>query len=291
MTSAELSELSQDLALEKWVLDESLLAMPDPIRDVIDLRGPNAIISAHATSSLSGDAVAKFRDKVLLPLLFGTAWKMLDLIVERAWQAQRGPTTPSIAAKVRRTLSNPTEAAPVVCGDQPVIDRVLAVYRNTVELRHALVHRRVARTADGGLSEPSGQQIDKPEVLSFCMISRRLSESVGRTIDLRERSELAWQLNRLHRLHGESNLQDAYAPRPVDLVKVAAIDVGGRLTVDVDRSKRKAKRINSGFPYADLQVYLPDLETLVLECRLEEAPDGDQVCLEALVQRFQGAQS
>jgi hypothetical protein len=285
MTSAELSELAQDLSFEKWVLDESLLAMPDSTRDVIDLRGFNAIIGMHTSSSLSGDAVTKFRDKVLLPLLFGTAWKMIDLIVERVWQTLGGPAKPTIAAKVERTISNPNEVASFVCGDQPVIDRVMAVYRNTSSLRHALVHRRVSRTADGGLEESSGQQISKQEILALCMVCRRLIESVGRTIDPREQSELAWHLNQLHRLHEETDLQDAYAPRPIDLVKVLAVEIDGCLTVDVNRAKSKAKSVNGGFPYADLQVYFPDGQSIALECRLEDAPDGDEVRLDAMVQQ------
>lgn len=39
MTPSQLAQLVQDLSFEKWALDESLLAMPDPTRGVIDLRG------------------------------------------------------------------------------------------------------------------------------------------------------------------------------------------------------------------------------------------------------------
>jgi len=286
MTPVQLAELAQDLSFEKWTLDESLLAMPDPTRDVIDLRGPNAIIGAHAVSSLSGDAVAAFRDKVLLPLLFGSAWKILDLIVERAWQAQGGPPKPQIADKLRRTLSNPSESAAVVCGDQRILDRILAVYRNTLALRHALIHRRVSRLPDGGLAEPAGSHLSRDEILALCLVSRRLPEVAGCTLDNRTIGELAWHINQLARVHEEPDLTDAYAPRPIDIVKVAAVERNGRLTVDVDRAKSKARSVNSGFPFADLQIYLPDRETLAVECRLEDAPDGAEVCLETLVSRF-----
>ncbi|MCC7256720.1 MAG: hypothetical protein IT467_12400 [Dokdonella sp.] len=290
MTPVELAELAQDLSFEKWTLDESLLAMPDPTRDVIDLRGPNAIIGAHATSSLSGSAVAAFRDRVLLPLLFGSAWKILDLIVERAWQAKGGPTRPQIAQKAQRTISHPDETTSIVCGDPQMLGRILAVYRNTSTLRHALVHRRVSRLADGGLVEATGSHLSRNEILAFCMLSRRLPEVVGRTIDARTGSELAWHVNLLSRVHGEQDLPDAYAPRPIDIVKVAAVDRDGRLTVDMDRAKGKASSVNGGFPFADLQIYLPDRETLAIECRLEDAPDGAEVCLQTLARRLAGTQ-
>jgi hypothetical protein len=288
MTPSELAELSRDISLEKWILDESLLAHPASTQDAIDLRGPNAIIGASCSDSLAGSAVTEFRDKVLLPLLFGTSWKLVDLIVERAWQAQGGPPKPQIAQKVQRTVSNPTEIAAVIGCDQCILDRIMAVYRNTSQLRHALLHRRVSRSDDGGLVGDFGQRLTKDEILALCKLSRRLPEGIGAAIDLRTRGELAWHLNRLPRVHGQGELPDAYAPRTIDVVLVSAMESDGVWVVDIDRAKHKARSVNGGFPCADLQVFLPSQSTPVVECRLEDAPDGGQVPLDAIARRQMG---
>ncbi len=109
------------------------------------------------------------------------------------------------------------------------------------------------------------------------------SDGYGTIADKRMKSELAFYVNQLQRLHGQPLLTDAYEPRPLDLVLISATESNGEWIVDIDKAKSKAQSVSGGFPFADLQVFLPDQSTPVLECRLENARDGNQVPLDQVI--------
>ncbi len=177
MTPTQVTELLQDFSFENWLLDEALLVHPNLFPNRIDLRGSRARIEFSTTSNFAEDVVESFRDKLLLPLLFGTAWKILDLVVERAWQARGGPSKPSINGKAQWSISGLADLASLIGCDASIGDRVFGTYRATLELRHALVHRRISRN-DGGLIVQSGQFLTRGEILAFCKLARRITVSV-----------------------------------------------------------------------------------------------------------------
>jgi hypothetical protein len=75
------------------VVGADLLLRKLPSSSIDDLRGPSLSLERHVSDSLGAPARAELLDR-LRPLLFATAWKVLDLIVELIRELATGKSPP-----------------------------------------------------------------------------------------------------------------------------------------------------------------------------------------------------
>lgn len=129
-TTADFAESTE---FERLVLDRLMPCYESGSSDKLDLReamtgsGP-VQVTTSGTFSLSAQAVAEATAS-MLPLLFGAAWKLLDLIVELALQQGLAPSRDgnwAIKAKAR-ALRGDANAA--VLGGNPALWAALSAYR------------------------------------------------------------------------------------------------------------------------------------------------------------------
>jgi hypothetical protein len=114
-----------------------------------DLRGLQNIsvgLSGVSTSdSDRGEALEEFR-----PLLFGTAWKILDLLLEYALDGLAGPKLKRWQIEAKRSHAKSFAGGlPGLTGTKGIWPRLCLIYDATVEARNALVHRRLEVDASG----------------------------------------------------------------------------------------------------------------------------------------------
>lgn len=210
--------------LDRFALDRQLLAefveMPsmkgDP-SEAIDLGGPGStgkILHMQIVESLSGQAIEEYKGR-LRPLFFGTAWRVLDGLIELAlvqdsntppgqmgWQ----PAKKAALLPARGTLSEVPNA---------ILLPVKALYLNTIEIRHALIHRKTAVAANGALVGHTNAGVPLPAVstdqqVRMCELAQWLALAIENgSLTNREQRRVMALLTALVGLHGQ-----AIAPPP-----------------------------------------------------------------------------
>ena len=145
-------DFGDDTALERTLLEQALPLVATEStgawRATVDLTHPERVSMAAQVGVADSFGPTPEGCVELLqirPLLFGTAWKVLALLVEQALLAA-GETAPS--RNGRWTIAQKVEHARAAAGRPTALDvtswRALAtVYVETFELRHCLVHRAV----------------------------------------------------------------------------------------------------------------------------------------------------
>jgi hypothetical protein len=238
----------------------------------LDLRTKQVTIIGFASIGHQREADLKKR---LLPLLFGSAWKILDLTIElalaSAGMSPRRAGRWSIDEKAAE-ISN-CQALPGFLASSDLWLAMIELYGATKETRHALVHRRVTVDSKSGdlvgfdrQSQPL-TPVSVDEQMAFCRFAQRLAEAAeARILRGRVESDLLQQLVVLGRHHNIPIAGSTQAVAPV------------RLTDDFPHDRRInvpdiMARARSTFPaaqYVDLELELSDGRTLVVE--LEQAP-------------------
>ncbi|MFI9413961.1 hypothetical protein [Nocardia gamkensis] len=183
------AEYANDTAFERYALSHATPFFPSPNGGVDILLhddgtlGVNVIVSAADSTTCPPGQHLIAQD--VYPLLFGAAWKVLDLLVElrlheEGVQPERqGEFT--IAQKVGRANSgNLGPANPLTLSVWKV---VMGVYTATAELRHSLVHRGVRvdpNTADliaiDAAGNP-GQPMTVIEQQAFCRTAAGVAQA------------------------------------------------------------------------------------------------------------------
>lgn len=274
MQDEERSALSEDIALELALLEDVLPGPEHRRGEVIDLRGQSALLTASSSSNLFSHDTAAMIQRSLLPLLFGVAWKILDLIIERVWHAEGRRGRISIEAKCRRTQGNRGSDFTALVGDLEIGERTGMVYAASVELRHTLAHRRTRWSAIEGLTDEQGQTLSSQEIHALCQLAILTGRAAEMPLDDRSRAHAAWWANELSTMHGLPSLSFAHSPRPMDVVKVLAARGPQGWIIDTERAMAKAIATNSGYPFAHLEVHAPADEFEPRRSLLHEAPRG-----------------
>ncbi len=211
---AVLALFEDDTAYETYALtaladaDEMVRGRTLVARD--DIRGRNTSMVRYVADSLGAAdaraAVQKFR-----PLVFASAYKVLDLVIEMVARLnvpeRRGRW--SFAEKVAfvqgptpATLPHPLDAAP------DFWPRYTALYVALEEGRHAVIHRRVKMERDGDLQmyDPEGRPVltvTAAQTASFALAVWVLREAVVRADGRARRlNSFAQHLDGLTGLHG-----------------------------------------------------------------------------------------
>lgn len=144
------------------------------------------------------DLPTAVEDLGIRPLAFGSAWKILDLLLEYSLSAAGvRPSNGSrwtIAEKTRHARAGTGQATPVSTY-QGVWQRLLAAYAAAEQTRHSLVHRRATTDQSGALigTDSSGvplRPISKDEQVFFLRAVQRAVACISQK-DLSQRDEAA----------------------------------------------------------------------------------------------------
>ncbi len=268
------NDFQVETAWESTVLAIAIPLMPLTASGAgLDLR-TNAV-SIELTSIVSGEGSDALRNS-LLPLLFGAAWKTLDLALElafaRAGLAPRDGRQWRIHEKSRHAAAHRGSLS----GLSSTIDAWQALgllYRQTCEIRHALVHRRVRvdpSTLDLMGFDSNGAALlplSYDEQMAFCRLAQRVVQTISKgTLQPRIEADLRKQLADLQRHHGvavHSNASNRPPVRVIDALPATS-------SIDVPKLLEEARARFPGVQYVDLELRLADGRSLVGE--LESAP-------------------
>jgi hypothetical protein len=200
----------------------------------LDLRTSHGPVTVDL--SLGGDLGGGARQALineLRPLLFGAAWKVLDLLFELAFHqcglAPKKTAKWDIAEKRAHATSN-LGSCPPISSNPDIWMRLCALYANTVEARHCLVHRRFVLSSSGDMTQIrtlSGvlqPDLTATEQEAFCRTARSVAAAcLTSRFTNRERLDLIWWLDQQTRHHRAAELGGGSPGRPVEVVKVNAI--------------------------------------------------------------------
>jgi hypothetical protein len=264
------------------VVGSDLLLRQLPTSSTDDLRGRGKAFTDFVEGSLFSAERESLVDE-FRPLLFVTAWKLLDLIVELVREATTGVAPPRrgwrIRDKVNRSAGNPSGMPEPFTSHAEYWTRLAKLYSRLEEPRNAVIHRRFRRSADRGLV-PYGvkrrplRTISVDEVDALVFASYGLAEEViAGEVDRRRSFAISW---RLDQLQGVTRLATVGSASPPQLrrVLVNLEKVGRRWRLDLAEIRAHLRSQNLDPDIADVEAYIPDTPR-VLVGRLEDAPSGD----------------
>lgn len=241
-----------------------------------------------ATIGLTDNIGTQARDELvreLRPLLFGAAWKVLDLLVE--YGMNTGDQSREWRINEKQSRARDAALLPL-SGDPTIWSRVAATYASTVEHRHSLVHRSFVLTATGEMSQMHDRSGNAVRDLSvgeqdaFCRVAQRVSMiMIAQHYSLRERLDLVASLDALANHHGQSVIGGG-APESLPLVmRVDASHITGTCwVVDTDAAATVAASVFPGRAYYDIEINFPGAGIAPLVGRLEEAPRDSRLQLD-----------
>ncbi|MHB8440201.1 MAG: hypothetical protein ACYDD4_13740 [Acidimicrobiales bacterium] len=206
----------------------------DPLNTAsIDLRKSgvqgHADVSVGVHESLSAGAVSAATGR-LRPLTFGAAYKVVDLMLETALEAAGLSPANGRRWRIDEKAAHARTSSghlPPLSDDAPEIWRGLCdLYATWDEVRHSLVHRKAqVDQATGSLTgfDRTGValvSVSADDQEQFARLSVEAADVVlKQNLSARQRSVLAWRLNRLAGHHGRAPLADAGPPgNPVRVV-------------------------------------------------------------------------
>lgn len=271
---ATVQEFDDSTVLERRMLEWASTrnqSSNTPIR--IDLRG-----SQNITVGLSGvstsDSARREALKELRPLLFGTAWKVLDLLLEYALDGLAGPKQRQWTIESKQKRARSFDGALMgLTGTQNIWQRLCLVYDATVEARHALVHRRLEVDAVGSFVNLAGPlrtitAVEQEEMQGFALYCSEVA--LRQACRTRDELILGWYLNALASLHKLPLLPSSIECVPA-IVVVNAERRESRWAFDAQNAFEKAKSIRPGCSIFDLEIHLPGSPLPPVHGELESA--------------------
>jgi hypothetical protein len=289
MARVSWQDFDTDSALERNVLERALplvmmASTPDGWRATFDMTGdtPRGMVQTSVTEVVGPNPEACVDLLQIRPLLFGTAWKVLDLLLEEAFAA--AGEQPDRTRSGRWSIGHKKTLAQAAVGQPGAIMTLLwqaltLAYANTVEVRHSLVHRTVFANAAGDLVGRDDQgnpvrPVSSAEQEAFGRAALRAAKFVLVPVpDERLLADLTRQLAQLAGIHGVTlpavKLYDALP----EITAVIGADPAapGRFLLDVPALRAASPWRDSG--YADLVVQPDDRPGEELRGRLEHASD------------------
>lgn len=289
-------EFDEETALERDTLHRSLPLVPLASRGdadaVIDMATGHAQVELHVNETLGPTPGGCVELLGIRPLLVSAAWKVIDLLLETAYELAGQPPDLgqrwSIEGKAK--LASVAAARPAAIEDGPW-QALTRTYVETIELRHSLVHRRarldgekalVGVRADGTPLRP----LTATEQEAFARAALRVAELVvGAPRAARVQADLARQLGHLTALHGISlppvALRDAMPGITVIVYPQASTDTNdGLQAVGYAIDLRRVREVFGDAQYADLTVRISDRPGADLYGNLENAPADDVIIID-----------
>ena len=288
---ATLSDFQDATAFELYTLETVRPVIEPHDGGSIDLRDPTkVVVGATGFASVSGAAVNRLKDS-LSPLLFGAAWKVIDLMLE--FTLNKASLTPngrnwSIAEKESHARSGAGDRSVLGC-TQIVWNALLNSYAGTVEHRHCLVHRSAKVDLSTGTLEGKDQKgralqpLTREQQVSLAKVAGIAARAVAQR-GLRSRSEdhLKYYLDQLRAHSAAPAFGVPGASAPVEVFLALTKDNGSYALDMTNVIDRVSQRVPSA-PHFDLRVDVPDGSGRQLFAHAEDAPTGKTVLnLEAL---------
>jgi hypothetical protein len=257
------SDFEDETAWERTVLERAIPMMPLRASGTgyLDLRTRN--ITTEVSSIIDTYAVEELRN-ALLPLLFGAVWKITDLALERAF-ALAGLTPQNgrrwrIDEKAQRAAAH-SGNLPGFASKMDVWQALGLLYNGTIEVRHALIHRRVRAdpsTRDLTAFDPNGNPLPPlsyNEQMAFCRFAQRIGQAIIEgALRPRVEADLQKQLADLQRHHGVAVRSTATTRPPVRVID----DLPANGQLDIPHILGEAQTTFPGAQYVDLELHLED---------------------------------
>jgi hypothetical protein len=222
---ASLQDFEESTAFELYALEN---VCPVVARDAglttIDLRDPNPSGMVHdAICSLAQTVTDALRDQ-LAPLLFGAAWKVLDMVIEfalcKAYPRKNADSQLLITEKID-ALSKGMADPCVLGASKSVWEALEQLYKQTVDHRHSLVHRADKVDIATGTMVGTDKKgtpllpLTRQHQLSFAKVGALVARGVlGGGIDERSEEHLKYELDKLtqHTKHPAFGVSGSSAP-------------------------------------------------------------------------------
>jgi hypothetical protein len=195
------SDFDNDTAFERLLLDRVTPIIPYDIGTASGTYNVHndamaVAIGLHDTLGLTlSDAVKQLG---IVPLAFGAAWKVIDLLLEHALAAAGVSPTGgrwTITEKVKHARARAGQASPVST-DAAIWTPLLVGYAECEQVRHSLVHRRAQVDSSGALigHDKFGAQLrplTEDEQLALCRATQIVATGViNGSLSTRNRTEV-----------------------------------------------------------------------------------------------------
>lgn len=279
MTEAYANDFDDDTAFERLILERVAPITPTDMGTASSTYDVANDAMAHAIGlheTLGMTLPEAVKQLGIVPLAFGAAWKVIDLLLEHALAAaghapSRGVRW-TILEKVQHARRGAGQAAPV-SPDGSIWAPTLLAYAACEDVRHSLVHRRAEISSSGAIigvdkGGASLRPLIEEEQLAFCRATQLIASAViAGSLSKRERTELCWQLDQLVAVSGHPSSGVAKPLHPIPVIEVRT--PMGQL--DLKAVKARLRAGNAAATAIDVVFVLPTGERLCAD--LEDVPD------------------
>lgn len=286
-------KFEDDTAFERYALARGFSMIPQRnATNVVDLgdvlsvaaqSAPPHVVVTASDSSTSVEGQSLSED--IRPLMFGAAWKVLDLLVESCLvavgeQGQRQKKEYSIGCKTKKARTGEVPAPSPFDGRGELWTRIMRCYAATETLRHSLVHRRLTLDPSTGAmigstrwGEPDPVLLTVGEHSAFCCAAEGVAQAViSSELSERRTNQLEWILDQLVAQHDQALFGVPRSDGLVPLVVVRlSVEPASEFEIDFALIRDCAHAAVEGVRYYDLEVHLPNGK--VLAALLEDAPN------------------
>ncbi|MGV9385040.1 hypothetical protein ACWDRB_55190 [Nonomuraea sp. NPDC003707] len=233
---------------------------------------------ARAVAYVNG---ASARELDVTPIVFGSAWKILDLVADEILgrKANGDPMTIEAKCKTAATGNGFARHKPFL-NEVDLWKRYMHLYADTLPLRHSLVHRELIVHADGRVESSPVQgnpvrptTMDRDELGYFFRAVQGFARAlISGDLPRRERDNLAFILSHLNGVHGLGTLPGRAVSQAVLVLARPEVLPSGAMQYD---ARAALSYVHGQWPNAgvDLLLKLPD--GTVLRGHLEDAPEAD----------------
>ena len=251
------------LALETFIGSGEL-----PTPSTLDLTDPNGVIRHHPFVSFddSWHAVDEFKNKIL-PLAFGTGWKVLDLMIELILNQSncRDSVHGFTFKEKQRQAQNRSISGSILRCDSATWHSILGLYANTLEHRHCLIHRSVKIDENSGDLNGFERYTNKPLVRltrieqfafakSAVLVARAIMDG---GILSRNEADLKYHLNKLTAHSGAQELPGAALASSANIVIDFENDGEGYF-LDMSTILQRVREVLPNITYFDIMIRNPN---------------------------------
>lgn len=283
-----ISEFQCAVAYETYVLDKTLPVISNNQNRSIRWRDGHMAIEITIIENMSAEAVERLKN-ILAPLMFGAAWKILDLALEFALNRKglkadksRG-TEWSINAKKEHAAQG-AGYFQVLTSDPQIWAAIGALYANTAEHRHCLIHRTAiidsnsrALSGKDKLHNKVLKQLELDQQKAIARIALLVAEGiVGGGISPRNGDHLRYFLDQVGSHTNQPSFGVTRQSAPTEIRTVLKI-IDDQYVVDVGAAAREAAIASPGVLHFNMVFDIPDGSGRHLKANLEEIPTGQTV--------------
>lgn len=283
-----LQDFEDGTTFELFVLEKICPAIEKRSNEVLDLRSEDEVHKHSSVVDCADEAVNGLK-ATLTPLLFGAAWKVLDLLLEYAFdragikprQHPKPGRPPTWKIDEKQKYAQEARGDISVLGCSPgVWTALLLTYAGTVEHRHCLVHRTAKVSEESGVLEGVDRNdlplkpLTREEQVALAKISGLVARGVlsGR-IEQRSEENLKYYLNVLGAHSGFSQFAVGKVSPPIE-IKLLLTQEDGIYFFNLSGVLERVRKI---FPTANcfnLNIDVPDGSGRHLFALAENCPSG-----------------